>query len=190
MSSTSENDRRTGAFGTFLLVRAVPALVVAAVITFSANHAIIVGQLAFLVFALAISPVFVMTALGSGFEAIPRRACLALAVISVAGAAVTAVTIDQGERAFTLVIGLWAAISGAVEVLAGWVCTNRSQSREMLLLGGLTALFGLLEAVIPLSDLYAVGLFGAYAAIIGVFSAIAGFSFGIRATARQEKKAK
>ena len=179
----------TSSFGRFLLFRAVPALVIAAVITFNANHAIILGQLTFMAFAFVISPLFLMAAFTSGLVSGARRAFVAMAVLAVVAAAVSAITIGQGQVAFTLTVGLWAALSGLLELFAGWVSTDRAQSREMLLLGGLTAVFGLVEAVIPLSDLYAVGLLGAYAAILGVFSAIAGFSFGFGASARTNKKA-
>ena len=57
----------------------------------------------------------------------------------------------------------------------------------MLLLGILTAVLGVVEAVLPLNDVYAVGLFGAYGAIVGVFAAIAGFSNTSAASAQQKE---
>jgi uncharacterized membrane protein HdeD (DUF308 family) len=178
--STPETPSAAGsAFGAYLLLRAVPALVAAAIITFSANHAVIVGQLVFLVYGFVIAPVFVWAAFATKLEAPARRAFVALAVSAALGAAVTAITIDQGLKAFTLTVGIWGAVSGALELFAGWTTTSKAHSRELLLMGGLTALFGLVEAVFPLNDVYAVGIFGAYAAILGVFAAIAAFSFGL-----------
>ena len=189
MSAPATSSSTTSSFGRFLIFRAVPALVVAAVITFNANHSVILGQLTFMAFAFVISPIFLMSAFTTGLITVARRAFVGLSVLAVVAAAVSAITVGQGLAAFTLTVGIWAAVSGVLELFAGWVSTDKAQSREMLLLGGLTAVFGLVEAVIPLSDLYAVGLFGAYAAILGVFSAIAGFSVGFGASARNKKKA-
>lgn len=174
-------------FRIFLLARAVPALVAAAVITFSANHAVIVGQIVFIAYGFVLAPLFVWAAFSNSFTTAVRRSFLAIGLTSLAAAAVTAVTIGQGLIAFTLTIGIWAAISGLLELFAGWSSTNKDQTREMLLLGALTAVLGLVEAVVPLNDVYAVGLFGAYAAIVAVFSAIAGFS-GSSATPAPTKK--
>lgn len=174
-------------FRIFLLARAVPALVAAAVITFSANHAVIVGQLVFMAFGFVMAPLFVWAAFTNGFGTRVRRSYLAIGVASVMAAAVAAITIGQGLIAFTLTLGIWAAVSGLLELFAGYSSTVKDQAREMLLLGAITAILGLVEAVVPLNDVYAVGLFGAYAAIVAVFSAIAGFSHsGANAASQKE----
>ncbi|MEN9750959.1 MAG: hypothetical protein RLZZ600_6 [Actinomycetota bacterium] len=176
-------------FSGFLLARALPALIAAAVITFSANHSVIVGQLVFMVYGFVIAPVYVWASFANGFERAGRISILSIGVAAILGAAITAITIDQGLIAFTLTVGIWAAISGALELFAGWTNPRREQAREMFLLGGITAVFGLVEAVIPLSELYAVGIFGAYAAILGVFAGIAGFSTSKGAQKRNRKQA-
>jgi uncharacterized membrane protein HdeD (DUF308 family) len=89
-------------------------------------------------------------------------------------------------RAFTLVVGIWAAISGVSELLAGWFHPVRSESREMLMLGGFTAVLAVVELLIPLNDVYAVGMLGAYGAIVAVFAAIAGLS--LRFVAKSSEK--
>jgi uncharacterized membrane protein HdeD (DUF308 family) len=176
-------------FSGFLIARAFPALVAAAVITFSANHSVVVGQLVFMAYGFVIAPIFVWASFANGFERSGRISFLSMGVVAILGAALTAITIDQGLVAFTLTVGIWAALSGLIELYAGWTSPRRDQAREMFLLGGLTAVFGLVEAVIPLSELYAVGLFGAYAAVLGVFSAIAGFSTPQGAKRPARKKA-
>lgn len=174
-------------FKIFLLARAVPALIAAAVITFSANHSVIVGQLVFMAYGFIIAPVFVWGAFANAFTTRARRSYLVIGVASVVAAAVTAITIGQGLIAFTLTLGIWAAVSGALEIFAGISSEAKYQSREMLLLGILTAILGVVEAVLPLNDVYAVGLFGAYGAIVGVFAAIAGFSHSSADTAQQKE---
>jgi uncharacterized membrane protein HdeD (DUF308 family) len=175
-------------FRVFLLARAVPALVAAAVITFSANHSVIVGQLVFMIYAFVIAPVFIWAAFACGFVSRVRVLYVISGAAAVLAAAITAITIGGGLIAFTLTVGIWAALSGALELWAGWTTSTKAQSREMLLLGGLTAVLGLVEAVVPLNDVYAVGLFGAYAAIVAVFAAIAGFSTSNSAVAAQQKE--
>lgn len=174
-------------FRIFLLARAVPALVAAAIITFSANHAVIVGQLVFMSFGFVLAPLYVWASFANPFTARVRRSFLAIGIASVVAAAVSAITIGQGLAAFTLTVGIWAAVTGLLELFAGWSSTIKDQSREMLLLGALTAVFGLVEAVVPLNDVYAVGLLGAYAAIVAVFSAIAGFSHSSAVPAQQKE---
>lgn len=189
-SSPTAASAPTGSpFAGFLLARAVPALIAAAVITFSANHSVIVGQLVFMAYGFVIAPVFVWASFANGFERSGRISILVVGVSAILAAAITAITIDRGLIAFTLTVGIWGAVSGLLELYAGWTNPRREQAREMFLLGGLTAVFGLVEAVIPLSELYAVGIFGAYAAILGVFAAIAGFSTPKGATGRNRKKA-
>jgi uncharacterized membrane protein HdeD (DUF308 family) len=178
----------TSPFRAFLLARALPALVAAAVITFSANHAVIVGQLVFMIFAFVLAPVFIWAAFANGFVSRVLVTYVVSAVVSIAAAAITAITIGNGLAAFTLTLGIWAAVTGALELFAGWTTKAKEQSREMLLLGGLTAALGLVEAVVPLNDVYAVGLFGAYAAIVAVFAAIAGFSSSKVVASTQQKE--
>jgi uncharacterized membrane protein HdeD (DUF308 family) len=174
-------------FRIFLLARAVPALVAAAVITFSANHAVIVGQIVFMAYGFVLAPLFVWASFSNPFNARVRRAYLTVGVASIAAAAVAALTMGQGLGAFTLTVGLWAAVSGLLELYAGGSSTDKDQTREMLLLGGFTAVLGLVESVVPLNDVYAVGLFGAYAAIVAVFAAIAGFSSSSAVRAQQKE---
>lgn len=190
MSSTTVTPGKTrSVFRGFLIVRALPALATAVVITFSANHAVVVGQVVFLVFGFVMAPIVMWVAFSASFTPRVRLMYLFNAVAAVVAAAVTAITIDGGLGVFTLTVGLWAALTGLFEIYAGLISTEKDQSREMLLLGGITAIFGVVEAVVPLNDVYAVGLFGAYGAILGVFALIAGFSSESSADRRNRKKA-
>lgn len=187
--------RRSSAFGSFLLVRAIPAAAAAMVITFSADHSSIVGQLVFMVFGFVMAPITLVTAFASGFGSRVQVAFTVSAIASIAAAALTAALIgptsgsgSDALRAFTLTLGIWAAVTGVCELLAGWFHDVKDESREMFILGGFTAGLALVELLIPLSDLYAVGLFGAYAALVAVFAAIAGFSLGFKRPATKKGK--
>lgn len=180
-------------FGSFLILRAVPAAALAVVITFSADHSSIVGELAFMVFGFVMAPVFVLSAFATGFASRVRLAYVVSAAAAIVCAAVMAIVIApvnessaDSLRAFTLVVGIWAAISGVSELLAGWFHPVRSESREMLMLGGFTAVLAVVELLIPLNDVYAVGMLGAYGAIVAVFAAIAGLS--LRFVAKSSEK--
>jgi hypothetical protein len=63
-------------------------------------------------------------------------------------------------------------------------------SREFLVIAGLAGLLAIVEVALPLDDVYAVGLLGAYFAVFGVFTVIAGVSIrsGSRRTAHPEEK--
>lgn len=177
-------------FGANLLIRAVASAAAALVITFSANHSSIIGQIVFMAYGFVLAPILIATAFGSSFGTVVRRLYYANALVSVLGAALMAALVgtthDAPEsaalRILTLVVGGWAALTGIGELLAGWFHTRRDESREMLVLGAFAAIFAAAELLIPVNALYAVGLFGAFAAISAVFAAIAGFSLGLRKT--------
>jgi uncharacterized membrane protein HdeD (DUF308 family) len=80
-----------------------------------------------------------------------------------------------GSCAFAM-LSIWAGITAALELYAGYRETNRTVAKEWLTIGGFTAILAIIEAVVPMNDVYAVGIFGAYAAIVGVYQIIAGIS--------------
>ena len=80
------------------------------------------------------------------------------------------------HSALVLVLSIWAALTAALELYAGYRHTNRAVSREWLTSGAFTALLAIIVALFPVNDVYAVGLFGAYGAILGVYLVIAGLS--------------
>jgi len=192
---SAEPDRKS-AFGSFLILRAVPAAGAAAVITFSANHATIIGQLVFMTFGFVMAPIMLITAFGSGFASRVRIAFTVSAIAAVTAAAITSALIGPSNsgtpaealRSFTLILGIWAAVAGLSELLAGWFHDKKNEAREMFILGGFTAALALAELLLPLNEIYAVGLFGAYGALVAVFSAIAGFSVGLSRPAKQKGK--
>ena len=91
-------------------------------------------------------------------------------------AATAAASLNGGLPALILVISIWAALTAALELYAGYREQNRTVAKEWLTIGAFTAVLAIIEAAVPLNDVYAVGLFGAYAAMVGVFQVIAGIS--------------
>ncbi len=186
--------RERSLFGVFLTLRAIPAGAVAIAITFSANHAIIVGQISFVAFGLVSAPVLLLTSVASGFPRNLRLLFLLEAVVTLLSAAFMAVTVGSGLnessdalRIFTLTVGVWAAISCLAEFLSSRFSARSDESREMLLVAVLLALLALSQLLLPLNDVFAVGLFGAFAAILCVLTAIAGFTLITSTNPRPQK---
>lgn len=162
--------------GNILIARSIPTIAAALVITFSRNHAAEVGLVVFVAFGLIVAPIIFLESLYVGLEKTVKNSIAVQAIATAVAAAIAAATIGEGLGAFVLVISIWAAISAATELYAGYKCTEKTISRELLALGGITALLAIVVAAIPMNDVYVVGIFGAYAAILGVFLVIAGIS--------------
>jgi hypothetical protein len=74
------------------------------------------------------------------------------------------------------VLSIWAAVTAALELYAGYRHRDRAIAREWLTAGAFTALLAIVVGAFQVNDVYAVGLFGAYGAILGVYLVIAGIS--------------
>jgi hypothetical protein len=181
-----------------VIARAIPAIVIAAVITFSADHSIVFGLTVFAAFAVS-SGIIVATA---GPRALYSRWFVVVAVIQgsvgiAAGVVAGALAVWWPETTvgnFILLVLSYAAITGLLELYAGL----RSRglfvaSRDWVFAGTITALFAVSLVLIPLelripvrgqhgiegfltAPIVAVGLLGAYCALIAVYLVIAGLS--------------
>ena len=159
-----------------MILRAIPTLVAAIVITFSRNHAAVVGLTVFVGFAFLLASTLIFTIASVPLQGLNRTLFGIQAIATVVAAAVAAATLTQGLPALLLVLSIWAGISAALELYAGYRESNRTVAKEWLTIGGFTAILAIIEAVVPMNDVYAVGIFGAYAAIVGVYQVIAGIS--------------
>ena len=162
--------------GNVLIARSVPAIIAALVITFSANHAAIIGLAVFVGFGLITAPIELLSIPYVGFESVVKTMVGIQAITTAVSAAIAAATITEGLSALVIVMGTWAAVTAATELYAGYRLNDKTISRELLIIGAFTALLAIVILAIPVNEVYAVGIFGAYAAILGVFQAIAGFS--------------
>lgn len=162
--------------GNALILRAIPTLLAAVVITFSRNHAAVVGLTVFVGFAFLLAATLMFTIMSVPLEGLNRTLVGIQSIATVVAAAVAAATLNGGLPALLLVVSIWAGISAALELYAGYRESNRTVAKEWLTIGGFTAILAIIEAVVPMNDVYAVGIFGAYAAIVGVYQVIAGIS--------------
>lgn len=162
--------------GTSLLWRAAPALVAAIVITFSRNHAAAVGLSVFAGFAIVSSVILVVAIARVPLNGSDRILFGIQAVVTAVTGAIALVSLGGGLSALVLILSVWAGLTGALELYAGYRQADRAMSREWMTTGTFTAILAIIMAVVPVNDVYAVGLFGAYGAILGVYVVIAGVS--------------
>jgi uncharacterized membrane protein HdeD (DUF308 family) len=177
------------------VLRAVPAAIVALVITFSSNHAAGYGLLLFGGFAVVDGLVLLL----AGLTRLPadgrsRRTTLVQAVVTLLAAVAAFAANGLGLPAFIAVIVAFAVLTGALELTQGLRARGRSPfARDWTTVGGLTLLLAIAFLVTPPdysqqlggveqvtgtldASIVLVGLLGAYLAITAVFHVIAGLS--------------
>ncbi|WP_123701251.1 DUF308 domain-containing protein [Curtobacterium sp. PhB130] len=177
------------------ILRAVPAAVVALVITFSSNHAAGYGLLLFGAFAVVEGAVLgIGSATRLRDDGRSRRTALVQAVISVLAGVAAVACNGLGLPAFISVVVAFAVLTGALELTQGIRARRRSPfARDWMTVGGLTLLLAIAFLVTPPdysqqlggieqvpgtldASVVLVGLLGAYLAITAVFHVIAGLS--------------
>ncbi|MBS1673564.1 MAG: acyl-CoA synthetase [Actinobacteria bacterium] len=181
------------------LLRALFAAVAALMITFSADHSAIVGLSVFSGFALVSGLIYIIAA----WLAMPegwRWPYVLLAVVSVLTGMAGGVPAWRSTPLFFVVVIAWGALTGTVELVAGIRARRlaaagrmpkHDSARDAILTGslGLALAVGLLCVPTTYALTYsiaeagsftltgitlAVGIFGAYAAVVAVFLGIAG----------------
>jgi hypothetical protein len=178
------------------LARALFAALAAVMVTFSSDHSAVVGASVFSGFALATALVFVLSAwlvYGRGHRTTP----VLLAVVTGIAGLAASIGAWRNATSFFVVVIVWAALAGAIETI-GAVRDRRAGGSASLARDGATVgilTLALLVGFIVTSPAFsydysiegagtftltgitiAVGIFGAYTAIVAVFLAIAGFS--------------
>ena len=168
--------------GNALILRAIPTLIAAVIITFTRNHAAVVGLTVFVGFAFLLASTLMFTIMSVPLVGLNRTLIGIQSIATVVAAAVAAATLTGGLPVFLVVLSIWAGISAVLELYAGYRERNRTVAKEWLTIGGFTAILAIIEAVVPMNDVYAVGIFGAYLAIVGVYQVIAGISLRSEST--------
>lgn len=180
------------------LVRAIIAAIVALVTTFSPAHSSILGLLVFGVFALAggvLGGVFGASRLGDDRASrtlfLIQAAVSGIAAIVALGLAFAAPT----PPAYVYLVVGWAVVTGLLELVAGVLGRERTVlARDWTVVGAMTVVLGIAFLAVPpdfttnftgqrgvsgtmTTSIMAVGLFGAYAAIIAAYLAIGAFTY-------------
>ena len=178
------------------IARAVPAIVVGLVITFSVDHTAFFGLLAFGAFALATGAIIAWGSYRLEDRAL-RAVALAQGVASIVAGTAALVFSTTGPGTLFLVVTAFAAVTGFLELYLGLRGRGRHPaSREWLPVGVMTALLALAVLLVPAdyalpwsavdkdvavsgvltSQIIVVGIVGAYAILVGVFLIIGGLS--------------
>ncbi|OCG73621.1 acyl-CoA synthetase [Microbacterium sediminis] len=177
------------------LLRALFAAVAAVMITFSPDHSAEVGLAVFSGFAAASALILALSAWLVRPAGQRGRIVLLTAVYLVAGV-VAGTPQLRGTTALFAVLIAWGLLAGLVELVIGIVDrrTDRVIARDTIFVGALTMLLGVASIVVRpeyrldyfiedagrtftlTGTIIAVGLFGAYAAIVAAFLGIAGLS--------------
>lgn len=195
MSDSVDDSGQSARYWPIPVLRAVPAAVVALVITFSSNHAAGYGLVLFGGFALVDGLVLLLAATSRlAGDARSRRTTLLQAVITLLAALAGFTLNGSGLPAFIAIVVAWAVLTGALELTQGLRARGRSPfARDWTTIGGLTLLLAVAFLVTPPdysqqlggvervsgtldASIVLVGLLGAYLAVTAVFHVIAGLS--------------
>ncbi len=175
------------------MARAIPALVLAVVVTFSADHSAPLGLLTFGLFGAASGAVITVFALRAGSGTV-RTVQLVQGVITVIAGIVSLVMINGGLPFFLFLLSTFAAVTGFLELYLGLRGRGKDRSaRDWIFVGALTALLAVVVMLVPpgftqsftgpddierqlTASVIVVGVLGAYFAILGIYLMIAGLS--------------
>ena len=161
------------------IARGIPPLAVGLTITFTADHSSIVGLVMFSIFGLTTAIVLGIAGTRQPASELTRPLYRGLALISgfAAVLAVLAAIATGGSLPLLLLlVGGFAVLAGALELV--WGLRHRAVSplaRDAITVGGGTLALAIVLALVA-DPVSAVGFFGAYAVILGIFLLIAGLS--------------
>jgi uncharacterized membrane protein HdeD (DUF308 family) len=158
------------------LTRAIVALLAGGFITFDPEHSARVGLLVFGSYALLGGGVIGLGAFAQK-DTLTRWLFVAQGLLGVVVGAAALALNGAGLAVLLYGVSVWAALTGFAELYCGLRNRGRSASaRDWAVVGGLTVVLALVFLFIPADSLLAVGLFGAYAVIVGVYVGIGAFT--------------
>ncbi|GLU88137.1 hypothetical protein [Agromyces sp. NBRC 114283] len=158
------------------VVRGALALAATAAITFSQDHSPAMGLLVFGIWAVVAGVVVGALSLRFVADRTTRTVTLVSAIVT-AVAGLLALTLPAGLPFFLTLVSAWAAITGFLELYLGLRGRGKDAgARDRLAAGVFTAVLAVLFVLLPPDSVTAVGFFGAYLAILGVYLVIGGLS--------------
>jgi uncharacterized membrane protein HdeD (DUF308 family) len=187
-------DRSSASYWPVPLVRAVPLLVTAVVVTFSRDHSPAVGLVSFGTASVVGGLLLTIGVLLRLDDRSSRTLQVVQGVTTVVAGVVALVASSAGLAFFVALVSGWAVVAGALELVAGLRRRGRSPlARDWTSVGVLTLALAVVFLVVPLdyaqplggveqiegeltSSTVLVGVLGAWAAVVGVFLVIAGLS--------------
>ena len=194
MASTQDNAQQRAAYWPVAVIRAIPLAGAALWITFTSNHSAAFGLLVFGIFGLVSGVTVGLLAWFRLDNSRVRPFFIAQGAVSLVAGLIALLFRQGGTPYLFFIITLFAAITGFLELYSGLRTRKRwVASTDWISVGGFTVVAALVFLVIPPgfsqsfkdpdgvtrvldSAVVAVGVFGAYAAIVAVFLLIAGLS--------------
>ena len=173
------------------MLRALPAAVVALVITFSADHSAYLGLIALGAFAVFTGAILIGGAVRGAYPRAPFGAQGALLIV---GGAVALVFNDAGLPFLLVLTSIVLGVTGVIELVTGIRARGTlAGARDFIFVGGVSILAAVAVLLVPAdfvdvitipgkevppltASIMVVGLLGAYAAIVAVYLVIAGLS--------------
>jgi uncharacterized membrane protein HdeD (DUF308 family) len=155
-------------------VRALVALAAAAVVTFTRDaHTAQFGLIVFGLFALVDGLATSVLSLLFGTRGLTRTLFAVQGGIGIVAGVIAVALNGGGLGLYLYIVTVWAALTGVLE-LYSWVRERRrdAAARDWLITGALTAILALVLLLVPADAVLAIGLFGAWAVIVGVFQSI------------------
>jgi uncharacterized membrane protein HdeD (DUF308 family) len=194
VSALQDNAAQRAAYWPVAIVRAIPAAILGLVITFVSNHSVGFGLISFGLFAVVSGLILAVMSwrrlAGSG----ARSFFVAQGVITVVAGVLALVFHSGSISVFFLIVTAFALITGFFELYSGLRTRRRFvASNDWLVSGVITVAAGAALLLVPPglhqsvrtaegttgvldASIVAVGILGAYAAILAIYLLIAGFS--------------
>ncbi len=158
-------------------VRSLTLLAVGLAIAFTAGHTAQFGLIAFGVMALVSSVTLGVLAVGLDSSTRARGLHIWQSLVSLVVGALAVGLSTTGTLFLLWAIVLWSLLVGVAEAFAGWRLPAGSALRQdWIVQGALTVLLALVVLSQSADSVAVVGFVGAWAIIMGVYLAIAGFS--------------
>jgi uncharacterized membrane protein HdeD (DUF308 family) len=165
------------------VVRAVVALIAAAVITFTRDvHTAEFGLIVFGAYAVVEGAAVALLSLRTVVDSLTRTLFVVQGAIGVLAGILALTLSGSGLGLYLFVVSVWAALTGFLELYSS--LRNRGKdpaARDWLVTGAVTAALAVVFLLIPSDAVLAIGLFGAWAVVVGVFQAIGGASLQMAA---------
>ncbi|CAN5244681.1 hypothetical protein BH09ACT6_BH09ACT6_23000 [soil metagenome] len=164
------------------IARAIPAFVVGLSLAFNPNHSSQVGLYAFGAYAVVASVLLGVLSARVMVAGVTRGLFVTHAVVGLVLGAVALAFNGGGVPFFLYIVTFYAALTGFLELYSGLrsrVSANeadRLSARDWITVGGFTAVLALVFLLFPLDVVTAVGLFGGYAVMLGLYLVIGGLS--------------
>jgi uncharacterized membrane protein HdeD (DUF308 family) len=165
-------------------VRALVALATAAAVTFTRDaHTAQFGLIVFGLFAVLDGLATSILNLLFGSPGLTRTLFAVQGAVGIVAGVVALALNGGGLGLYLYLVTVWAALTGVLE-LYSWVRERRrdAAARDWLITGALTAILALALLILPADAVLAIGLFGAWAVVVGVFQGIGAAS--LRSAAR------